>query len=108
MALWDFSGINPCTAEPVPADADTVTNMRWYRESSHFRRALGDRVFDRVFARADDGACPGLGSQLAPPTLDATLAEQRAALAQWETRHLTDVAEIDALARRYGRVRPGQ
>ena len=108
VALWDFSGISPCTAESMPAIGDAASSMRWYRESSHFRRALGDRVFDRVFARADDGACPGLGSQLAPLTLDATLAEQRAALAHWETSHPADVAEIDALARRYGRVRPSQ
>ena len=108
IALWDFSGISPCTAEPMPADADIASNMRWYRESSHFRRVLGDRVFDRVFARADDGACPGLGLQLSPATLDATLAEQRAALAHWKTSHPADVAEIDELARRYGRVRTGQ
>lgn len=103
ISLWDFSGISLCTAEPLPADADATSSMRWYRESSHFLRALGDRVFDQVLEGHDDGACPGLGWRLEPSTVAATLADQRAALGRWVAGHPEDVAEIDNLARQYGR-----
>ncbi len=108
VSLWDFSGVNSCTAENLPADANAASAMRWYRESSHFRRVLGNRVLDRVFGRPDDGACPGLGQRLEPATLDAALVEQRASLRQWVGTHAADVAEIEGLAKQYGRTRGGQ
>jgi hypothetical protein len=102
VALWDFSGISECTAEPMPREGDATTKMRWYRESGHFRLALGNVVLDRVYGRTQ-GACPGLGRRLDAATVDAELATQRAALVRWTAGHPADVAEIDALARRYGR-----
>ena len=47
--LWDFSGYNTFTTEEVPALGDTKTQMKWYWESSHYKRELGDYVLDRVF-----------------------------------------------------------
>jgi hypothetical protein len=102
IALWDFSGVSECTAEPMPREGDAATKMRWYRESGHFRPALGDVVLDRVYGRPQ-GACPGLGRRLDAAGIDATLAAQRAALERWIDQHPADAAEIDALARRYGR-----
>jgi hypothetical protein len=103
VSLWDFSGVSSCTAENLPADANAASTMRWYRESSHFRRVLGNRVFDRVFGRPDDGACPGLGQHLEAATLVATLAAQRGALRHWVETHVVDAAEIEGLAKQYGR-----
>ncbi len=108
VSLWDFSGVSSCTAENLPPDANAASAMRWYRESSHFRRVLGNRVFDRVFGRPDDGACPGLGQRLEPATLAAALAAQRAALRQWVETHAADANEIEDLAKQFGRTRSGQ
>lgn len=108
VSLWDFSGVNSCTAENLPPDANPASAMRWYRESSHFRRVLGNRVLDRVFGRPDDGACPGLGQRLEPATLAAALAAQRAALRHWVETQAADAAEIEDLAKQYGRTRSGQ
>jgi hypothetical protein len=108
VSLWDFSGVSACTGEHLPPDANAASTMRWYRESSHFRRVLGNRVLDRVFERPDDGACPGLGQRLEPATLAAALAAQRAALRHWVETHAADAAEIEGLAKRYGRTRSGQ
>jgi hypothetical protein len=108
VSLWDFSGVSSCTGESLPPDANAASAMRWYRESSHFRRVLGDRVLDRVFGRPDDGACPGFGQRLEPATLAAALAEQRAALRHWVETHAADAAEIDGLAKQFGRTRSGQ
>lgn len=103
VALWDFSGVSACTSEPMPAQGDAKTKMRWYRESGHFRPGLGTLVLDRIFGLGEADECPGLGSRLEAATLETTLAEQRAALRRWVASHPGDVAEIDALARRYGR-----
>lgn len=108
VSLWDFSGVGSCTAENLPADANAASAMRWYRESSHFRRVLGNRVLDRVFGRPDDGACPGLGQRLEPATLAAALEVQRAALRQWVETHAADAVEIEGLAKQFGRARSGQ
>lgn len=108
VSLWDFSGVSSCTAENLPPDANAASTMRWYRESSHFRRVLGNRALDRVFGRADDGACPGLGQRLEPATLAATLAAQRATLRDWVETHAADAAEIEGLAKQFGRTRNAQ
>jgi hypothetical protein len=104
VSLWDFSGASSCTAEDLPPNANAASAMRWYRESSHFRRVLGNRVLDRVFGRPDDGACPGLGQQLEAVSLVAALAAQRGALRHWVETHATDAAEIEGLAKQYGRM----
>jgi hypothetical protein len=105
VVLWDFSGVSECTSEPMPPEGDAKTKMRWYRESGHFRPRLGRLVLDRVFGVGGDDACPGLGRRLEPATVAAALAGQSAALERWVAGHPGDVAEIDALARRYGRGR---
>jgi len=108
VSLWDFSGASSCTAENLPADTNAASAMRWYRESSHFRRVLGNRVLDRVYGRADDGACPGLGQRLEPATLAVVLAAQRDALRHWVETHAADATEIEGLAKQYGRTPSGQ
>ncbi|TAK67882.1 MAG: hypothetical protein EPO19_09960 [Betaproteobacteria bacterium] len=108
VSLWDFSGVSSCTAENLPPDANAASVMRWYRESSHFRRVLGNRVLDRVFGRPDDGVCPGLGQRLEPATLADALEAQRDALRHWVETHAADVAEIEGLAKQFGRTRREQ
>lgn len=107
VSLWDFSGVSPCTGEAMPTSANAASTMRWYRESSHFRRVLGDRVLDRMFGRTidndGDGACPGLGQRLEPATLADALAAQRASLRLWAETHAADASEIEALAKKFGR-----
>jgi len=103
VALWDFSGVSTCTSESMPAEGDAKTKMRWYRESGHFRPGLGTLVLDRVYGLGGADACPGLGRRLEEATLEATLAEQRASLRRWVATHPGDAAEVEALARRYGR-----
>jgi hypothetical protein len=103
VALWDFSGVSECTSEPMPAAGDAATRMRWYRESGHFRPRLGTIVLDRVFRKGGADPCPRLGSRITTANLDATLAEQRSSLRRWVASHPADVAEVDDLAKRYGR-----
>lgn len=103
VELWDFSGVSACTAEALPARKDTVARMRWYRETSHFRRVLGDKVLDRIGGHGADAECPDFGDRLEAATLTDSLAAQRRRMEEWVARHPQDVAQIDAMARQYGR-----
>lgn len=103
VEVWDFSAVSSCTAEPLPAKDDRAVRMRWYRETSHFLSALGDKVLARIGGRESDGDCPDFGQQLTAETVTAALAAQHRSMAEWISRHPADVAEIDSLARVYGR-----
>jgi hypothetical protein len=102
-AVWDFSAVSACTAESLPPKGDTGARMRWYRETSHFRPALGNKVLDRIGGQGADKECPDFGTRLTIDGLPQILASQRQSLNKWINRHPLDVAEIDALASQYGR-----
>ncbi|MGH8221987.1 MAG: hypothetical protein ACREQZ_03345, partial [Woeseiaceae bacterium] len=55
--IWDFSDYNAFTMEPLPPLEDADSRMQWHWESSHFTRALGERVLDQVLG--DEAAGPG-------------------------------------------------
>ena len=46
--LWDFTDFNTVTTEKIPDLSDTETVMQWFWEPSHFKKAAGDLVFNRV------------------------------------------------------------
>jgi hypothetical protein len=46
--LWDFSGYHPVAVKPFPTEEDPYLVMKWYRESSHYRKITGDMILDRM------------------------------------------------------------
>jgi hypothetical protein len=40
--VWDFTGYNTITMEPVPSAKDKTTRMKWHLDSTHVTRATGD------------------------------------------------------------------
>lgn len=51
VPLWDFADYTVYSMEAVPRDGEdgaSVQRMRWFWESSHFTRALGERVANRM------------------------------------------------------------
>lgn len=47
--VWDFSGYNSVTIEPVPEEGDRVSLMRWYWEGSHYSKVTAELVLERMF-----------------------------------------------------------
>jgi len=47
--LWDFSGYHTISNEIIPPLGDAETQMKWYWESSHYKKELGDLVLDKIF-----------------------------------------------------------
>jgi hypothetical protein len=90
--LWDFSGFNPVTTEAIPPPGDTTTLMRYYWESSHYRKEAGDLVLSRVLG--GDGVPAGFGVQLDTANLEPHLASLREGLAAYRRQHADAVAEV--------------
>lgn len=99
--VWDFSGYNTITTEPIPATGDKTTRMRYYYESSHYTPAAGDLVLDRIFNyHAPDRTVPDdFGVLLTSQNLESHLAGIRADREHYRQTHPDDIAEIEAMAR---------
>jgi hypothetical protein len=93
--LWEFGGADPrSTAEEVPPPGDTTTRTRWYWESSHYRKELGDVVLTRVLGKQVEEAWAGWGEPVTPRTAPRVLARVASELAAWKSAHPRDVAEL--------------
>lgn len=46
--IWDFTGYNTITMEPVPLKKDKITRMRWHLDPSHVTRATGDLIQNKL------------------------------------------------------------
>lgn len=82
--IFDFSGFNSVTSEPVPRPGDR-SEMQNYWEASHYR----DRVGAAILARLT-GAAPsddGFGAELLPGTTEAHLARLRANRVRYLANH---------------------
>ena len=56
VTLWNFSGANRYTTDPVPRrPGDVGETVRWYWEFTHFKPALGERMLARMLGRPSDG-----------------------------------------------------
>jgi len=97
--LWDFSGFNSVTMERVPALDDAQTPMRWYVDSSHYSRAHGNLILDRVLDRPDAGGqdAASAGTLLYEANLDAHLLKLRQDADAFRAAFPADVAEVGRL-----------
>lgn len=95
--LWDFSGYSKLTTESIPDDPKT--RMKWYWDSSHYKKELGDIVLDRMFdGNFSSGQnYPDFGVKLTSRNVEAHLAKLRAERQLWRLNHPKDIAEIEAL-----------
>ena len=98
IRLWDFSGYNSVTTEPVGE------TMRWYWESSHYTKAVGDMVLARLLDRPERVAAlpDDFGEELSPATIEARLTAIRAGHADYMRTFPDEVADLRAIIRRTG------
>lgn len=92
--VWDFSGFNSITAEPFPSLCDKQKRMRWYWESSHYKRETGNLVLDRIFGRNTPTLPVDFGVAMNSANIDAHLRATRHDHLSWVAQHPQDVAEI--------------
>lgn len=98
VVVWDFSGIGEETLEAIPEKGDKTTQMTYFWEAGHFKKALGDRMIARIM-----GAPEALGEELHSTHLDAWLAKDRQKLIELLQRSSPLRNEVeDLLGRRSG------
>ncbi len=81
VEVWDFLTLDEPNRETVPTD---TRETRWHWEAGHFKKELGDLVLDAVFGHAPE---PQFGTRLTADNVEAHLAGQRAALADYIRAH---------------------
>jgi hypothetical protein len=64
---------SPFSTEPVPAAGDRRTTTRWFWETSHFKKQLGEIMIQTMFGQG----APEFGARLTPETVTARNAEVR-------------------------------
>ena len=97
--LWDFSGFNSVTTEPVPSAQNKNAKMRWYWEDSHYKTETGHLILDRVFGldTTELRAHPDFGVLLTEANFAAQTQRLQAGYASYRKNHPGDVAEITRL-----------
>jgi hypothetical protein len=71
IKLYDFSGYNAISEEPVPPEGDLHSAMHWYWEAGHYKSPLGDKIIARIFGRDTS-----FGIDLTPPPLGTVVANR--------------------------------
>lgn len=102
--LWDFSGFHAPATEPVPPLGDLKSRMHWYLESSHYSRALGDLILERILARPGAETSPLPSVLIEPFTLDRHIRSMRDDADRYRIAHPGETAEVEKMVRYLRRV----
>jgi len=96
VPLWDFSGYNPITTEPISPSAEPTAPMRWYWDVGHYNKDLGDRIQDRIFDFHDpEREIPSdFGRKIHPGNVEDHLAEMRLKREAYVLENSADLADI--------------
>jgi hypothetical protein len=81
IRIFDFSGYNSYTTDPVPPRGDITSKMQWYWEPRHYKSALGEQILMRIF-RGDTG----FGRMLTAANIESVLSETRDERMSWSAR----------------------
>jgi hypothetical protein len=101
--VWDFSGYNSITSEPVS------NGMKNYLDSSHYRKNVGDLVINRLFSYQEEKVPSDFGTLITPANVEAHLTKIRADREVWAEKnlHIVNLVQDLALAQRIP-IQPGK
>ncbi len=83
--VWDFSGFNSITTEPLNRD------IKNYIDSSHYRSEIGDMIISKMLDNPSVNYPKDFGIWLTPDNIDEHLKNTRIAQEAWAKRHPNDV-----------------
>ncbi len=96
--FFDFTGYNKYTVEDLPDIGDKKTKMRWYWESSHYKKELGDLVLNKVLnQRYSENENSNFGFKITSENMIINLRRIREGRKRWREQRPNDVAEIKYL-----------
>lgn len=99
LTLWDFSGYNAMTTEPLPRSPHERRAMDYWDEV-HYAAGMGDRIMAALF-QLPNGASDrdDFGVKLTPENIQRHLAEIRADQAAYESAHGGEIKWLASLDR---------
>ena len=92
IEVWDFSGLSPQTLEPIPPPDDRGTQLHWFWEAGHFKKALGDVALARMLGDAN-----GFGLRLDTANVDDWVARDRDSVQALMSAPSPLMTELDSL-----------
>lgn len=100
VELWDFSGYNEITVEPVPAASDKGRSMHWYWEAGHYKREVGELALARMLGSSgDDGSAPAMfGVKLNGQNIEGHLTAIRDGQQKYADARREEIAELEKLS----------
>ncbi|MDC8756857.1 hypothetical protein [Janthinobacterium fluminis] len=96
LRLYDFSGFNSITTEPIP-QVSGLREMQHYWEASHYRAHVGRMVLGRIYEGANADAPADFGVELGSAMLPAHLAQLRAQRERYHREHAEETAFLKAV-----------
>jgi hypothetical protein len=97
LVLWDFSGYNTITTEPVPAEG---ARMQWWRDPPHYQSIVGDMIITRLLGRNSTVTIPpDFGIQLTPANIESVIADRSSAAQRYMEVVPAEVANTRRLVR---------
>lgn len=95
--IWDFSGFNEITIEPVPVK-QRAAMMQNYYDVAHFTPAVGKIMLDKMFGKPESHtAAKNFGNNLTTQSLAKHLAALRASRKSWRENHREEAQNISMI-----------
>lgn len=89
--IWDFSGYNSFSTEPVPVMMDKTTRMQWFYDSVHIKPDLGRKVLDTMMLKPSDNT---FGMLLTINNVETQLQSMYQAHLIYQLNHPEDINDI--------------
>lgn len=83
--VWDFSGYNSVTTEPIK------DKMKNYSDNSHYSPQIGNLIFDRIFAYQDEKVPKDFGIWLTSENIESELVKLRNDRQEWAKKNPDEV-----------------
>lgn len=92
--IWDFSGYNSISIEPVPVDKDI--QMNWFWESVHYKKSLGDLLLSRIFSLENEKLMldNNIGTLITTRNIDAVIIDYLHNQEKYELENHDDILRL--------------
>ncbi len=90
LPLWDFSGYNSITTEPI-------TDMKNFTDRGHYTRKIGDLILNRLFHYQEEKVQDDFGILITPTNIESHLEKIRTAQELWAKNNPKMIQIIEEL-----------
>ena len=99
FSIWDFSGYSKFTTESVSLLQSEKSQLRWFWESSHFKKNVGDLILSKVLNKEINSEfdTADFGIRIYSENIHSHLEHIRASGLAWKTSFQNDASDVQTL-----------